>query len=332
MRYIEALRKALEEILEEDKDVFLIGEDITDPYGGAFKVTKGLSSKFPDRLIPTPMSEAGFSLAAVGMALAGLKPIVEIMFGDFMTLASDALINHATVLNFITEKKLHLVFRAPMGGYRGYGATHSKCMENMFLSFPGIKVVAPSFASDVGKLLKLAVGCGKPVLFEEFKLDYGRTLLPYRQDAEMWIVDETETYFPSYFIRPKDTTHLSALIITYGELVYQAYEVAKKLLGESIKVGILSVSCLNCQDTLGILPSVAKEVANILVLSEGYEMFGWAPYIAHILREHLPTGHRIRTMGAKHHILGVSPTLENYVLPTAEDIEKSIREMVGSGN
>ena len=129
-----------------DERVILMGEDILDPYGGAFKVTRGLSSAFPDRVLAAPISEAGMVGAAAGMALRGLRPGVEIMFGDFLTLAADQLINHIAKFRWMynDQVRVPLVVRTPMGGRRGYGPTHSQTLEKLFLGIPGLTVLAPS--------------------------------------------------------------------------------------------------------------------------------------------------------------------------------------------
>ena len=154
--YLNSLNQALRELLKENKGVYIIGEDIRDPYGGAFKVTKGLSLDFPDRVLNTPISEAAIVGIATGMAMRGLKPIVEIMFGDFITLAADQIVNHATKFNMMYANKVNvpLVIRTPMGGGRGYGPTHSQSLEKYFLGVPGLSVIAPSHFHNPGELLK----------------------------------------------------------------------------------------------------------------------------------------------------------------------------------
>ena len=125
-------------MLKEHDEVILYGEDLLDPYGGAFKVTKGLSTKFPDRVLPTPISEAAMIGMAGGMAIGGLRPIVEIMFGDFLTLCADQIINHASKFRYMYNDQVcvPIVIRAPMGGGRGYGPTHSQSIESLFKGVP----------------------------------------------------------------------------------------------------------------------------------------------------------------------------------------------------
>src|SRR3989338_1040020 len=131
MRYVESINLALHNLFSEDPRVMLIGEDLHDPYGGAFKVSRGLSTNFPDRVISTPISEAGLVGMGIGLGLRGFLPIVEIMFGDFVTLACDQIINSAVKFGSMYNGKvaLPLVIRTPMGGRRGYGPTHSQTLE-----------------------------------------------------------------------------------------------------------------------------------------------------------------------------------------------------------
>ena len=127
---LETLNASLHDAMTKDERVYIMGEDILDPYGGAFKVTKGLSTSFPERVITTPISEAGIVGVAAGMALRGLRPIVEIMFGDFFTLIADQLINHIAKFRWMYKDQVNvpIVIRAPMGGRRGYGPTHSQSL------------------------------------------------------------------------------------------------------------------------------------------------------------------------------------------------------------
>ncbi len=172
--YREALNEALSEILMEDSRAFLMGEDIG-KYGGCFGVTEGLAAKFPGRVMETPVSEEAFTGMAAGAAMTGLHPIVEIMYGDFLTLASDAIINHAAKTYFMSGGQLScpMICRTPIGGGTGHGAQHSQCLETMFLSVPGLIVAAPSDPYSAKALLKSANRENNPVLFLEHKGLYG---------------------------------------------------------------------------------------------------------------------------------------------------------------
>ncbi|MEJ2264009.1 MAG: hypothetical protein P8X95_11220 [Anaerolineales bacterium] len=146
-----------------------------DPYGGAFKVSRGLSSAFPERVLTTPVSEAGIVGLAAGMALRGLLPVVEIMFGDFTTLIADQLINHIAKFRWMynDQVRVPIVIRVPMGGRRGYGPTHSQSLEKLYLGVPGLRVLAPSSLGAPGELLSKAILEDEdPALFVEHKLLY----------------------------------------------------------------------------------------------------------------------------------------------------------------
>ncbi len=176
---LESLNRTLQRVMEKDNRVVVLGEDILDPYGGAFQSNRGLSSKYPDRVFSTPISEAGIVGMATGMAMRGLKPVAEIMFGDFVTLIADQLINHAAKFRWMYNDNVRvpIVVRTPMGGRRGYGPTHSQSLEKLFLGIPGMKVLAPNTLRDPGELLLAAIEDEDPVLFVEHKLLYSRPML-----------------------------------------------------------------------------------------------------------------------------------------------------------
>ncbi len=169
-----AINGGLRNLLGSCSDVLLLGEDLHEPYGGAFKVTAGLSSEFPGRVISTPISEAGITGAGIGLALAGRRPIVEIMFADFLTLCMDQIYNHAVKFpGMFADCEVPVVIRAPCGGRRGYGPTHSQSPENILVSVPGLTVVYGSHRHNVGQLLVNAVTrWPNPVVFLEHKLLY----------------------------------------------------------------------------------------------------------------------------------------------------------------
>ena len=171
--YREAIREALSDILSSNPSAFIMGEDIG-VYGGCFGVTGDLYKRFPDRILETPVSEEAFTGMAVGAAAMGLLPIVEVMYGDFSTLSSDALVNHAAKLHFMSagQLKCPMIYRTPIGGGTGHGSQHTQSLETMFLSIPGLFVVAPSDSYSAKALLKSAAMMNNPVLFFEHKALY----------------------------------------------------------------------------------------------------------------------------------------------------------------
>ena len=176
--YLENLRRGLADVFAEHANAVLLGEDVVDPYGGAFKVTKGLSTRYPDRVFSTPISEASIVGCGIGLALRGYRPFVEIMFGDFITLAMDQLVNHASKFGLMYGGAVNvpLVVRVPMGGGRGYGPTHSQSLEKILLGIPNLVVVAPSLFHLPGEELKRAFLDERPVVFVENKILYGCNL------------------------------------------------------------------------------------------------------------------------------------------------------------
>ena len=163
-RCVQVLNEALHEVFASRDDVHLLGEDVLDPYGGAFKVTQGLSDAYPDRVLTTPISEASLFGVAAGMALRGRRPILEIMFGDFIALGFDQVVNGIAKFREMYDDQVTvpLVVRTPMGGRRGYGPTHSQSLEKLLLGVPNIVVVAMSECHDLGGLLVSAVEDDRP--------------------------------------------------------------------------------------------------------------------------------------------------------------------------
>ena len=216
MLYVESLRQALHQAMTESEKVVVLGEDILDPYGGAFKVTQGLSTDFPDRTLTTPICEASIAGMAVGMALRGLRPVAEIMFGDFITLIADQLVNHAAKYGAMygDQVTVPLVIRTAVGAGRGYGPTHSQSLERLFLGIPHLKVIAPSHAHDPGALLQAAIADDEPVLFLEHKLLY-----PQKLHAEVLYVESTHTkdHYPTAILRNyRPPTRPDVTIMAYG--------------------------------------------------------------------------------------------------------------------
>jgi pyruvate/2-oxoglutarate/acetoin dehydrogenase E1 component len=180
MRVAENLNAALNGVLAGDPGAHLLGEDIADPYGGAFKVTRGLSDRYPDRVLTTPISEAGITGVACGLALCGDTAVVEMMFGDFVALAFDPLVNLAakSVSMYGARRPVRLVVRCPSGGGRGYGPTHSQSLMKHFLGVPGLSVYELSPFHDCLGVFEEMLALGEPCLFVEDKVTYTRPMFP----------------------------------------------------------------------------------------------------------------------------------------------------------
>jgi pyruvate/2-oxoglutarate/acetoin dehydrogenase E1 component len=267
--YSHAIRQAIEEEMARDERVILMGEDIAG-YGGAFKLTAGMAERFgTERVRNTPISEGGFVGVAVGAALTGLRPIVEIMFMDFLTLAMDQLANHAAKFRyqFGDQARVPLVLRTPAGAGRGYGPTHSQSLEKWLVATPGLVVVAPSTAADARGLFKSAVRCDDPVVFIESKILYGRR-------GEVPEGDETIPLGEAAIVRRgNDVT-----IVTYSRMVEESLKAATALEGHGISAEVIDLRTLAPMDTDTVAASVEK-TGRVVVAEEGHLTGGIAAEI-----------------------------------------------------
>ena len=319
MKYIADLRSGIEKLIE-DKNAFFIGEDIQEPYGGAFKVTKSLSDKYPENIIGVPMCEQGFTGMGIGMALYGCYVSVEIMFGDFITLAADQMINHAAKFRELYKNNIHMVLRCPSGAYRGYGATHSQSLEKIFMGIPGIQVIAPSIAYSPGELLCLAMNSGIPSLFVENKLDYPRDLTGDKGDHWRKEIVQHKNGFPTVIISPIEGEP-EVTIVTYGGLLEMAFESMETLLyDEEVNVEIIVPSLLT--DVSVLLDVVKTDI--IVTLEEGVERFGWGSEISSIFSE--KGKKRVRRIGAKNSFIPAAREAELSILPGCKKIMDVIME------
>lgn len=338
---LESLNTALHQAFTDNQTVYLIGEDILDPYGGAFKVTKGLSSDFPERVIATPISEAGFVGIAAGMAMRGLRPVVEIMFGDFVTLIADQLINHIAKFRWMynDQVRVPLVIRTPMGGRRGYGPTHSQTLEKLYIGIPGLKVVAPAAFSlpdgknSPGDLLYWSIIHGDdPVLFVENKLQY---LLPVQNQANLKNISLTaqpgsaDPGFPEFNLSIKGAPPADLTMVAYGYMAELAKEAIHNLAYEHEIFVELIVPTQIAPFEIGTILSSAKRSGALLVIEEGTMSLGWgAEVLARIAEEAGTTPIRCQRVAAEDFPIPSSGPLEVKVLPGMEKIVAAAIEMV----
>ncbi len=345
---LESLNSALRLALMSDPRVYILGEDIIDPYGGAFKVTQGLSTDFPDRLIPMPVSEAAMVGLAGGLALRGLLPVVEIMFGDFITLAADQLINHLAKFRFMygDQVEVPVVIRTPMGGRRSYGPTHSQSLEKLFMGIPGLTVLAPNPFSDPGDLLLNAIfNHPEPVLFVENKLLYSLPLQDGENDQDFTFgflpmqprtgIDGDKDINPSknpalwcsLTIRSAPPPELT--IVAYGYMAWLAAQAVRELAYEhEVFCELLVPAQLAPFEIQPILTSIGK-TGRILVLEEGTYTLGWGAEVLALGAEKIEKGsYRARRLAARDSHIPASKPLEAWVLPDVSDIIKNALEMV----
>jgi len=335
---LDSLNLGLHQAMQDDPKVLLLGEDILDPYGGSFKVARGLSSQFPKRVLTTPISEAGITGIAGGMALRGMHPVVEIMFGDFTTLIIDQVINHLSKFQAMYQNQVTVpvVIRTPMGGRRGYGPTHSQTLEKLFLGVPGLTVLAPFHikSNEVlgmpGKLLYDAItSLGFPVFFVENKLQYLLKLLS-SNDLGEYKVSEIETAgFPFYKIALRSAPHAQLTLAAYGYMAHLAMEAALRLAYDyEIFCELLVPTQLSPFKLAPLFESV-KRTGSLLTIEEGTLDLGWGAEVlartSEALGSNLKVARRLAATGA---IVPAAPDQEADCLPGVEDIIIRVREMV----
>jgi len=325
---LERLNLALCQAIEKDDRVYVLGEDILDPYGGAFKVMQGISTKYPDRVLTTPISEAAITGIAAGMALRGLRPVVEIMFGDFITLTADQLINHASKFRWMynDQVRVPMVVRTPMGGRRGYGPTHSQAIEKLFLGVPGLKVLAPNTLSDPAILLAAAIADDDPVLFVEHKLLYPCSLLqPGKSDLIDFQMEQSEADIPISSLRPPGQAKITIACYGYSfELVRKA--AIDLLYGHEIFVDMIVYSQLSPFDMTPLYASLTR-THKLITVEEGGVTLGWGAEITARAAEYEIPGLRSRRVAALDLPVATAKPLEDAILPSVEDIVKAALEL-----
>lgn len=321
MSYREAIRQALDEEMSRDKAVHLIGEDIA-LYGGCFKVTGDLYAKHEAQIHETPVSEEGFTGLAVGASMLGLRPVVEIMYGDFSTLASDPIINHAAKIRFMSAGQLSapMVLRAPIGSGTGHGAQHTQCLEAMFANIPGLIIVAPSCPGDAKALLKSAIRSNNPVLYFEHKHLYNN-LGPVGD--EQYLLPIGKAIIKK---RGKDVT-----IVSYSHAVTTCLDAAARLsLQDEIDVEVIDLATLKPMDTQTILRSV-KKTGRLLVVHDSPEYGGYgAEVIACVAGdgEALSGLHATpKRLCGKESPIPFAPELEREVIPSTEAVMQAVRSL-----
>jgi pyruvate dehydrogenase E1 component beta subunit len=317
LTYSKALREALTEEMARNPDVLLLGEDIG-VYGGVFKVTEGLLDRFgPERVIETPISEAGFVGAAVGLAMTGKHPVVELMFMDFAYVAADSIFNQAAKMRYMSggRAQVPLVIRTQQGGGRGNAAQHSQSLEAFFTHIPGLKVVLPSTPYDAKGLLKSALRDPNPVVFIEHKLLYNtKGQVP---DGEYTIpLGQADVKRAG-----KDAT-----VVSWSRTVLHALEAADLASQEGIDVEVIDLRCTAPLDIDTVLASV-KKTGRLVVAHEAHRRAGVGAEIASLVQElafdYLDAP--IERVGAMDIPIPYSKPLEDEALPGAGHILQAIK-------
>ncbi|MBE9569773.1 MAG: alpha-ketoacid dehydrogenase subunit beta [Proteobacteria bacterium] len=314
-----ALREALEEEMERDDTIFIIGEDLV-AHGGIFGQFEGLPERFPGRVIDSPISETCIVGSGVGAALTGMRPIVDMHFADFVTTGMDEIANQMAKIRYMFggQAKIPMVLWAPDGGGLSAAAQHSQSLESWFVHIPGLKVVAPSEPSDVKGLIKAAIRDDDPVIFFQHK----------RLFAQTGDVPEDEYIIPigsAAVKRPgKDIT-----ILTYSRMTYLCLEAAEQLAKEEIDVEIVDLRTLKPLDFALIAESV-KKTYNVLIVHEACLTGGFGAEIAARIGEELfdYLDAPVMRIGAKDVPIPFSPVMEDFVLPKVSDVVEGVKKVL----
>jgi pyruvate/2-oxoglutarate/acetoin dehydrogenase E1 component len=316
-----AIRDALAEELDRDPSVVFFGEDVA-VAGGVFKATPDLFERFgPDRVFDTPISELALAGAAYGAAVTGLRPVFEVMFGDFMALAMDSLVNQAAKFWYISREQgtVPLVVRSAVGAGGRFGAIHSQTHGTWFQGIPGLKIAFPSSPAEAKGLLKGAIRDDNPVIFLEHKRLYSVTGPEPEAGQEVIALGQAAV------ARAGD----DLTIVSVGKGVPDALAAADALAGEGISVEVVDLRTLRPLDVTTVLESVAQ-TNRLLAVEEGPRTGGWATgLLGAVAEEGLHDLDDAWILATDETPIPYSPTLEDAFLPDAEAIAASVRSRLG---
>ena len=318
LTYLEAIREAMEQEMERDQRVFILGEDVG-TYGGAFRVTQGFLEKFgPERIIDTPISETGLIGAAIGASLFGMRPIAELQFIDFIACGFNQIVNYAAKSRFRWGGGVPIVIRGPAGAGVHGGPFHSQSPESYFMNVPGLKIVIPATPIDAKGLMLAAIRDPDPVIFLEHKFLYRRL------KEEVPEGDYTTPIGEARIARAGDDVS----IITYGAMVHASLDAAEIVAREGLSVEILDLRTLLPMDRPRILETV-KRTGRALIVHEATKTGGPGGEIAALIAEHAFTylDAPIVRVAPPDTPVPYSPPLEEFFLPNAAKIADAIRAL-----
>jgi len=319
--YRQALFEGMREELQRDPKVFIMGEDIEDPFGGSYKVTKGLSSEFGrERVRNTPISELAIAGAAVGAAITGMRPIAEIMYLDFTTLSIDQIVNQAAKIRYMSGGQIEvpLVIRTQEGSGNASAAQHGQCLEAWYAHVPGLKVVMPATPFDAKGLLKSSVRDNNPIVFIENKM-------LYNVKGEVPNEDYTVPIGKARVIQEG----MDVTIVSYSRMVHEALQAAAKLKEKGISVEVIDLRTISPLDMETILESVAK-THRLVIAHEAVVNGGIGGEIAaRVIQDGFDElDAPIQRVGARSVPLPFSPLLEKQVVANAQDIIIAVESII----
>jgi len=321
LTFAQAIREALAEELRRDSTVCIIGEDVAEA-GTPFKVLSGLVEEFgKERIIDTPISEAGFTGVGVGAAMTGMRPVIDIMFGDFLTLTMDQMVNQAAKVHYMSggKWKVPMVLRTTLGASRRSAAQHSQSLHAWFSHVPGLKVVLPSTPYDAKGLLKSAIRDENPVVFFEDKM-------MYKLKGPVPAEDYTIPFgLADVKLEGEDIT-----LVATSSMVQVALGAAVMLEKIGISAEVIDPRTMWPLDEKALIAS-ARKTSRAMVIDEGYERYGVTAEIASVIAEgaFFDLEAPVKRMGAMHVPIPFSPPLEDVTVPTEQMVFEAAKKLCG---
>ncbi len=315
--YLEAIREAQARALKEDSRVFIYGQDVG-AFGGAFKATKNLAHEFPGRVLDAPISEDAMVGAAIGAAIEGMRPIIEMQFADFSTVGFNQIVNHAATMHWRTQVPCPITIRLPCGGTSGSGPFHSQSMEAIYAHYPGLIVMTPATVEDAYSMLLEAVAIDDPVIFCEHKFLY------YHLKAEGLPTEALPTG-KARIARPgRDLT-----IVAYSAMVHEALAVAEELALEGTEIEVVDLRSVKPLDTDTVMASVAR-TGRLLCVGEAWP---WGGVTAEVIARVATEGWGLldappQRLNAKDTPVPYHPNLWAAHRPTSRSIASAVRNLL----
>jgi pyruvate dehydrogenase E1 component beta subunit/2-oxoisovalerate dehydrogenase E1 component beta subunit len=315
--YLEAIREAQARALKEDPRVFIYGQDVG-AFGGAFKATKNLAQEYPGRVLDAPISEDAMIGAAIGAAIEGMRPIIEMQFADFSTVGFNQIVNQAATLHWRTQIPCPLVVRLPSGGTAGGGPFHSQSMEALYAHYPGLIVMTPATVEDAYSMLLEAVSIDDPVIFCEHKYLY------YHLKAESLPSEALPTGKARIARQGRDAT-----VVTYSAMLHESLACAEELAKEGWEIEVIDLRSIKPLDTDTVLASVAR-TGRILAVGEAWP---WGGVTAEILARVATDGFGLldappMRLNAKDTPVPYHPNLWGTHRPTAQTVATALRQLL----
>jgi acetoin:2,6-dichlorophenolindophenol oxidoreductase subunit beta len=315
--YLEAIREAQAAVLANDPRVYIYGQDVGH-FGGAFKATKNLAQEFPGRVLDSPLSEDAMVGSAIGAAIEGMRPIIEMQFADFSTIGFNQIVNHAATLHWRTEVPCPITIRLPSGGTAGGGPFHSQSMEALYAHYPGLVVMTPATVEDAYSMLIEAVAIDDPVIFCEHKYLY------YHLKAEKLPTEAVPVGKARIARAGRDAT-----IVSYSAMVHESIAAAEELKGDGWEIEVIDLRSIKPLDTDTVLASVAR-TGRLLAVGEAWP---WGGVTAEVVARVACEGFALldvppMRLNAKDTPVPFHPNLWGTHRPTARTISEAMRDLL----